>query len=131
VLREWLDVSLDRRLEIVSPIAQEVSPFLLHLSPQVVVTKSGAADYLDSQVDIVRSPREKLDKRLVSGLRSLGKGRAAVGVAGWSLVTAIAARGMKTSFKDLAAVGWRPIALMVLETAWIAAITVIAVMFAY
>jgi len=48
----------------------------------------------------------------------------------WCLVTAIAALGMKTSFKDLAAVGWKPIALMVLETAWIAALTVIAVMFA-
>jgi len=48
----------------------------------------------------------------------------------WCLVTAIAALGMKTSFKDLAAVGWKPIALMVVETAWIAAITAIAVMFA-
>ncbi len=47
----------------------------------------------------------------------------------WSLVTAIAALGMKTSFKDLAAVGWKPIALMVLETVWIAAITAIAVIF--
>jgi uncharacterized integral membrane protein (TIGR00698 family) len=45
----------------------------------------------------------------------------------WCLVTAIAALGMKTSFKDLAAVGWKPIALMVLETAWIAAITAVAV----
>jgi uncharacterized membrane protein YadS len=51
-------------------------------------------------------------------------------VSRWCLVTAIAALGMKTSFKDLAAVGWKPIALMVLETAWIAAITVIAVVFA-
>jgi uncharacterized integral membrane protein (TIGR00698 family) len=47
----------------------------------------------------------------------------------WCLVTAIAALGMKTSFKDLAAVGWKPIALMVLETAWIAAITAVAVIF--
>ena len=52
-------------------------------------------------------------------------------VSRWSLVTAIAALGMKTSFKDLAAVGWRPIAVMVLETAWIAATTFIAVSFAY
>jgi uncharacterized integral membrane protein (TIGR00698 family) len=51
-------------------------------------------------------------------------------VSRWCLVTAIAALGMKTSFKDLAAVGWKPIALMVLETAWISAITVIAVVFA-
>jgi hypothetical protein len=71
VLREWLEFSADRRLEIVSPIAQEVPPFLLHLSPQVVVTKSGATDYLDSQAGIVRSAREKLEKCLVSVLRSL------------------------------------------------------------
>ena len=51
-------------------------------------------------------------------------------VSRWCLVTAIAALGMKTSFKDLAAVGWKPIALMVLETAWIAALTAIAVKFA-
>jgi uncharacterized integral membrane protein (TIGR00698 family) len=54
---------------------------------------------------------------------------AANDVSRWCLVTAIAALGMKTSFKDLAAVGWKPIALMVLETAWIAGITVIAVAF--
>jgi uncharacterized membrane protein YadS len=48
----------------------------------------------------------------------------------WCLVTAIAPLGMKASFKDLASVGWRPIALMVFETAWIAAITIIAVLFA-
>jgi uncharacterized integral membrane protein (TIGR00698 family) len=42
-------------------------------------------------------------------------------VSRWCLVTAIAALGMKTSFRKLAAVGWRPVALMVVETAWIAA----------
>jgi len=35
------------------------------------------------------------------------------GLSSWCLVTAIAALGMKTSFKDVAAVGWRPIAMMV------------------
>jgi hypothetical protein len=34
---------------------------------------------------------------------------------------------MKTSFKALAAVGWRPVALMVLETLWIAAVVLVAV----
>jgi uncharacterized integral membrane protein (TIGR00698 family) len=48
----------------------------------------------------------------------------------WALVTAIAALGMKTSFKDLAAVGWKPVALMLVETAWIAALTIAAVTFA-
>jgi uncharacterized integral membrane protein (TIGR00698 family) len=44
------------------------------------------------------------------------------------LVTAIAALGMKTSFKALFAVGWRPVALMILETAWIAALVMAAVL---
>jgi uncharacterized membrane protein YadS len=43
------------------------------------------------------------------------------------LVVAIAALGMKTSFKDLIAVGWRPVALMALETAWIAGLVLAAV----
>jgi uncharacterized membrane protein YadS len=42
----------------------------------------------------------------------------------WCLVTAIAALGMKTSFKDLAAYGWRPVALMAAETLWIAAFSI-------
>jgi uncharacterized integral membrane protein (TIGR00698 family) len=36
------------------------------------------------------------------------------------LVTAIAALGMKTSFAQLARAGWRPLALIVIETVWIA-----------
>jgi uncharacterized integral membrane protein (TIGR00698 family) len=43
------------------------------------------------------------------------------------LVTAIAALGMKTSFGELAKVGWRPIGLMVLETLWVAALVLTAV----
>jgi uncharacterized integral membrane protein (TIGR00698 family) len=37
----------------------------------------------------------------------------------WCLVTAIAALGMKTSLRDLLAVGWRPLGLMVAETLWL------------
>lgn len=44
----------------------------------------------------------------------------------WCLVTAIAALGMKTSFKDLTVVGWRPIAMIVGETIWIAALVIAA-----
>jgi uncharacterized integral membrane protein (TIGR00698 family) len=43
------------------------------------------------------------------------------------LIAAMAALGMKTSFKKLAAVGWRPIGLMVLETVWIAVMVLIVV----
>ena len=50
-------------------------------------------------------------------------------VSRWCLVTAIAALGMKTSFKSLVEVGWRPVALMVVETAWIAALVLLSVKF--
>jgi uncharacterized integral membrane protein (TIGR00698 family) len=45
---------------------------------------------------------------------------AAGDVSRWCLVVAIAALGMKTSFKALIEAGWRPIAVMVLETLWLA-----------
>ena len=48
-------------------------------------------------------------------------------VSRWCLVTAIAALGMKTSFKDLVAVGWRPVGLMIAETAWIFVVVLVAV----
>ncbi len=43
------------------------------------------------------------------------------------LVASIAALGMKTRFKDIAAVGWKPVILMVLETVFIAAIAITAI----
>jgi uncharacterized integral membrane protein (TIGR00698 family) len=48
-------------------------------------------------------------------------------VSRWCLVTAIAALGMKTSFRDLAAVGWRPVTLIVIETLWIGALVLAVV----
>jgi uncharacterized membrane protein YadS len=48
-------------------------------------------------------------------------------VSRWCLVVAIAALGMKTSFKSLIAAGWRPVAAMVLETLWIAALVLVVV----
>ena len=53
----------------------------------------------------------------------------ATDVSRWCLVIAIAALGMKTSFRDLVTVGWRPILLMLVETAWIAAVVLISVKF--
>lgn len=47
----------------------------------------------------------------------------------WCLVTAIAALGMKTSFKELAVVGWRPVAMIVAETGWIALLVLGALLF--
>jgi uncharacterized membrane protein YadS len=51
-------------------------------------------------------------------------------VSRWCLVVAIAALGMKTSFKALIAAGWRPVAVMILETAWIAGLVLGVVEFA-
>lgn len=39
-----------------------------------------------------------------------------------ALVVAIAALGVKTSFRQLAETGWRPMALIVIETLWLAAL---------
>lgn len=56
----------------------------------------------------------------------------AVTVAGetsrWCLVAAVAALGMKTSFKALVKVGWRPVALVALETVWIAGVVLASLM---
>lgn len=64
-------------------------------------------------------------------LRSIGvlpDGAAAVSsdVSRWCLVMAIAALGMKSSLKTLVAVGWRPVALVVVETLWIVAVMLAA-----
>jgi uncharacterized membrane protein YadS len=48
----------------------------------------------------------------------------------WCVITAIAALGMKISFKSLFAVGWRPISLMVIETLWIGGLVLGLVCFA-
>lgn len=40
----------------------------------------------------------------------------------WCLIAAMAAIGMKTHLKDVLNVGWKPVALMVLETAFLAAL---------
>jgi hypothetical protein len=76
VFREWLELSPDRRLEIVAPVEQQVPPLLLHLAPQIKVVKSTATEYLDESAGIVRSTRDKLMKRTSSMLRSLGEARA-------------------------------------------------------
>lgn len=53
---------------------------------------------------------------------------AASEVSRWCLVAAIAALGMKTSFKALIDAGWRPVAVMVAETAWIGGLVLAVVL---
>jgi uncharacterized membrane protein YadS len=47
------------------------------------------------------------------------------------LVVAIAALGMKTSFVQLAQAGWRPLALIIIETAWIAAFVLAVILLSH
>ena len=49
-------------------------------------------------------------------------------VSNWCLVMAISALGMKTTFKALVTVGWRPVGLMIFETAWIGLLVLSAVL---
>ena len=49
------------------------------------------------------------------------------GASRFCLVAAIAALGMKTRFTDIAAAGWRPVILMVLETVFIAGVALTAI----
>jgi uncharacterized integral membrane protein (TIGR00698 family) len=49
-------------------------------------------------------------------------------VSRWCLVAAVGALGMKTSFGALVKVGWRPVLLIVLETAWIALLVMTAIL---
>ena len=44
----------------------------------------------------------------------------------WCLVIAIAGIGMKTPLKELSTVGWRPVALMLLETVFLAVLVLCA-----
>jgi hypothetical protein len=76
VLREWLELSRERRLEIVAPNVKEIPAFLLHLLPQITLTDSTATDYFDRQAGIIRSPREQKEKRVAAILRAKGKERA-------------------------------------------------------
>ncbi len=52
-----------------------------------------------------------------------------IGASGWFLVTAIAALGVKTSLKSLVEVGFGPVALMILETAFIAVWVLLGIMY--
>jgi uncharacterized integral membrane protein (TIGR00698 family) len=54
---------------------------------------------------------------------------AATTTSSWCLVTAISALGMKTSLRELTNVGWKPVIMMVAETAWIAGLVLAIITF--
>ena len=45
----------------------------------------------------------------------------------WCLVAAIAALGIKTHFRDIVEIGWKPVMLMILETLLIASLGIAAI----
>lgn len=96
----------------------------------VVIARNGAAG---AKGKIPAPPIFLLGFAALVAINSLGfvpkpVATAASSLSSWCLVTAIAALGMKTSFKDVFAVGWRPIALMVGETLWIGGFVLAAVL---
>ena len=72
VMREWLELSTDRRLVIVSPDATSIPEAFLHVAPQVELQPSTGTDYLDSVAGIVRTKREVNEKRLAAWMRRCG-----------------------------------------------------------
>lgn len=73
VMREWLEFSDGRSIEIVSPAQTDIPSFLSHLSPQVTLVQSTATDYLDMVAGIKRTDDEIQSKRTSAIGRRLGK----------------------------------------------------------
>jgi uncharacterized integral membrane protein (TIGR00698 family) len=102
-------------------------PTVLAVAAVVVRAPGGARSGAKVQVPLFLIGFAALVAVNSFGLLAKPVADAAKEVSNWCLVTAIAALGMKTTFKALVAVGWRPVALMVLETAWIGVLAMTAV----
>lgn len=76
VIREWLEFSAERRIEIIEPGEQRIPAFGLHLAPQVTLRKATATEYLDSAAGITRTRRELLEKRFAAWARKMGTSKA-------------------------------------------------------
>jgi len=70
IMREWLEFSADRRIEVVGPSANSTPAFLLHLAPQVRLTQCTAADYLERLLPMPLSSEEKALKAIWSSARA-------------------------------------------------------------
>ncbi|KJC36798.1 hypothetical protein UB31_35690 [Bradyrhizobium sp. LTSP849] len=109
VIREWLEFHPDRRLEIVSPDARDAPAFLLHLVSQVQITAAAATDWLDNRAGIVRTSRERLERRIGENLRKLGKERGAEGLNAFiRLHRDQAAKGLAEKLRSLPVIDGQP-----------------------
>lgn len=73
IIRRWLEISSDRRLEVVDPYINGVPSFVLHLAPQVTLTKANATDRLDELGGVQRTSKEKSEREFLR--YSLKKGK--------------------------------------------------------
>jgi hypothetical protein len=74
-VREWIEISAERHLEIVAPGIAELPRDFLHVARQITLTNSGCTDYLDARAGIVRSEAEQLEKKVGALTRKLGVAR--------------------------------------------------------
>ncbi len=103
-------------------------PFVLLIS--IYYRNHSATRAADLEVPLV--PRFLLAFIVLMLLASIGMftpdmARLAGDASRWLLVTAIAAAGIKTGFEDLLKLGWQPVALLVGETVFIAALVLGAI----
>jgi len=73
VIRDWLEFTDSRTLEIVGPDCHSVPAFLLHVAPQVSMNAQSATAWLDGRAGIQRTSRERVEKRLRDMIRKMDK----------------------------------------------------------
>jgi hypothetical protein len=73
VIREWLEFSADRKLEIVGPSTESIPSVFLHLAPQITLRKIHATEFFDRAAGIVRSKRETVEMQLSEYIRCNGQ----------------------------------------------------------
>jgi uncharacterized integral membrane protein (TIGR00698 family) len=122
---------------IISPETGDIATYVKLLRVTMLLPSVFVISMLVSRKDAVAGARPKLPLFLIvfAGLvvvNSIGVlPRFAIDLANdvsrWCLVAAIAALGMKTSFKALFAAGVRPLALMLAETVWIGLLVLLSV----
>ncbi|APG02493.1 hypothetical protein BJI69_00300 [Luteibacter rhizovicinus DSM 16549] len=72
ILRSWLEASGHRHLEIVDPFISAVPSFILHLAPQVTLTKATATHRLDSLGELTRDADQLAEREFLLYARRVG-----------------------------------------------------------
>jgi hypothetical protein len=72
ILRWWLELSSARHLEIVDPYVSGIPSFIMHLAPQVTLTKASAVDRLDSLGGLMRNASQLTERAFLQYARRIG-----------------------------------------------------------